>query len=218
MKLIILVILVNIMLSLHFILCWYLISVIAIEDEEHFFFSTEHVFSPDRNWLLFVFLNVAEALRDNVSMQWMCKDHYPGLCMAFLFYFGPSHIHLYIFDLKNSAFCFWCLFFMEFVYPVNLLLVCEHVSKTCPFYCFVITLHSILTLEAQILLMQSGVSEVIYFVEKIFNNSDAAYIASHKFLSMAGVKVVIPEFSFLRTWCRSFWVMKVGICWTFAAG
>eukprot|EP00258_Populus_trichocarpa_P022451 XP_024438470.1 deoxycytidylate deaminase isoform X3 [Populus trichocarpa] len=34
---------------------------------------------------------------------------------------------------------------------------------------------------------QSGVSEVIYFIEK--NNSDMAYIASHKLLSMAGIKV-----------------------------
>lgn len=114
---IILVILVNIMLSLHFILCWYLISLIAIEDEEHVFFSTEHVVIPDRNWLLFVFLNVAEALRDNVSMQWMCKDHYSGICMAFLFYFGPYHIHLYISDLKNSAFCFWCLLFYGICLP-----------------------------------------------------------------------------------------------------
>lgn len=37
--------------------------------------------------------------------------------------------------------------------------------------------------------LQSGVSEVIYFVEKRLNNSDVAYIASHKLLSMAGVKV-----------------------------
>ncbi|XP_061953691.1 uncharacterized protein LOC133676122 isoform X2 [Populus nigra] len=36
---------------------------------------------------------------------------------------------------------------------------------------------------------QSGVSEVIYFVEKNLNNSDIAYIASHKLLSMAGIKV-----------------------------
>lgn len=36
---------------------------------------------------------------------------------------------------------------------------------------------------------QSGVSEVIYFVEKRLENSDIAYIASHKLLSMAGVKV-----------------------------
>ncbi|GMH16732.1 hypothetical protein Nepgr_018573 [Nepenthes gracilis] len=37
-------------------------------------------------------------------------------------------------------------------------------------------------------LPQSGVSEVIYFVEKRFDNSDSCYIASHKLLSMAGVK------------------------------
>lgn len=35
---------------------------------------------------------------------------------------------------------------------------------------------------------QSGVSEVIYFVEKRLN-TDTAYIASHKLLSLAGVKV-----------------------------
>lgn len=42
---------------------------------------------------------------------------------------------------------------------------------------------------------QSGVSEVIFFVEKRFGNPDAAYIASHKLLSMAGVKV-IPSLHF----------------------
>ncbi|XP_030458039.2 uncharacterized protein LOC115678754 isoform X2 [Syzygium oleosum] len=36
---------------------------------------------------------------------------------------------------------------------------------------------------------QSGVSEVIYFVEKRLNNSEVEYIASHKLLSMAGVRV-----------------------------
>ncbi|GFP79898.1 deoxycytidylate deaminase [Phtheirospermum japonicum] len=36
---------------------------------------------------------------------------------------------------------------------------------------------------------QSGVSEVIYYVEKRLDNTDAAYVASHKLLSMAGVKV-----------------------------
>lgn len=36
---------------------------------------------------------------------------------------------------------------------------------------------------------QSGVSEVIYFVEKRSSNPDTAYIASHRLLSMAGVKV-----------------------------
>ena len=35
--------------------------------------------------------------------------------------------------------------------------------------------------------LQSGVSEVIYFIQK--NNSDMAYTASHKLLSMAGIKV-----------------------------
>ncbi|XP_050372510.1 uncharacterized protein LOC126790350 [Argentina anserina] len=36
---------------------------------------------------------------------------------------------------------------------------------------------------------QSGVAEVVYFVEKRLNNPDITYIASHKLLSMAGVKV-----------------------------
>ncbi|KAF3676492.1 putative deoxycytidylate deaminase-like isoform X2 [Capsicum annuum] len=36
---------------------------------------------------------------------------------------------------------------------------------------------------------QSGVSEVIYFVEKRLDGSDTAYVASHKLLSMAGIKV-----------------------------
>lgn len=36
---------------------------------------------------------------------------------------------------------------------------------------------------------QSGVSEVIYYVEKRVDNSDATYVASHKLLSMADVKV-----------------------------
>ncbi|KAE9453644.1 hypothetical protein C3L33_14456, partial [Rhododendron williamsianum] len=36
---------------------------------------------------------------------------------------------------------------------------------------------------------QSGVSEVIYFVEKRLKNSDTAYVASHKLLTLAGVKV-----------------------------
>lgn len=106
------------------------------------------------------------------------------LCMHGIFQsiwtLSYSFIHFWV---KKFCFLFLMLtFFMEFVYPVNLLLVCEHVPKTC--------LYSILTLEAQILLMQSGVSEVIYFVEKRLSNSDAAYIASHKLLSMAGVKVV----------------------------
>ena len=37
--------------------------------------------------------------------------------------------------------------------------------------------------------LQSGVSEVIYFVEKRINNSAHVYVASYKLLSMAGVKV-----------------------------
>ncbi|KAJ8634195.1 hypothetical protein MRB53_027531 [Persea americana] len=43
--------------------------------------------------------------------------------------------------------------------------------------------------ECAKIIIQSGVSEVIYFVEKRFSNPDTAYIASHKLLSMAGVKV-----------------------------
>lgn len=39
--------------------------------------------------------------------------------------------------------------------------------------------------------LQSGVSEVIYYVDKRIGNSDAAYIASHKLLFMAGVKVLL---------------------------
>ncbi|XP_047941346.1 uncharacterized protein LOC125188512 isoform X6 [Salvia hispanica] len=35
----------------------------------------------------------------------------------------------------------------------------------------------------------SGVSEVIYYVEKHLDNPDVAYVASHKLLSMAGIKV-----------------------------
>ncbi|ONI07975.1 hypothetical protein PRUPE_5G150900 [Prunus persica] len=43
--------------------------------------------------------------------------------------------------------------------------------------------------ECAKIIIQSGVSEVIYFVEKQLNNPDVAYIASHKLLSLAGVKV-----------------------------
>ena len=38
-------------------------------------------------------------------------------------------------------------------------------------------------------LLQSGVAEVIYFVEKRLNDSDIAYVASHKLLAMANIKV-----------------------------
>lgn len=38
-------------------------------------------------------------------------------------------------------------------------------------------------------LLQSGVAEVIYFVEKRLNDSDVAYVASHKLLAMANIKV-----------------------------
>ncbi|CAL9247161.1 unnamed protein product [Arabidopsis halleri] len=43
--------------------------------------------------------------------------------------------------------------------------------------------------ECAKIILQSGVAEVIYFVEKILNDSDVAYVASHKLLSMANVKV-----------------------------
>ncbi|XP_030531467.1 deoxycytidylate deaminase isoform X1 [Rhodamnia argentea] len=43
--------------------------------------------------------------------------------------------------------------------------------------------------ECAKIIIQSGVSEVIYFVEKRLNNSQVEYIASHKLLSMAGVRV-----------------------------
>ncbi|XP_037414213.1 deoxycytidylate deaminase-like [Triticum dicoccoides] len=43
--------------------------------------------------------------------------------------------------------------------------------------------------ECAKIIIQSGVSEVIYFVEKRIDNSDHVYVASHNLLSMAGVKV-----------------------------
>ncbi|PON77301.1 Deoxycytidylate deaminase-related [Parasponia andersonii] len=43
--------------------------------------------------------------------------------------------------------------------------------------------------ECAKIIIQSGVSEVIYFVEKRLNDSNVAYVASHKLLSMAGIKV-----------------------------
>ncbi|AES91013.2 putative dCMP deaminase [Medicago truncatula] len=43
--------------------------------------------------------------------------------------------------------------------------------------------------ECAKIIIQSGVSEVIYFVEKKLENSDVTYTASHKLLSLAGVKV-----------------------------
>ncbi|KAK4402425.1 Purine permease 3 [Sesamum angolense] len=43
--------------------------------------------------------------------------------------------------------------------------------------------------ECAKIIIQSGVAEVIYYVEKRLENPDAAYVASHKLLSMAGVKV-----------------------------
>ncbi|XP_062114914.1 uncharacterized protein LOC133828845 [Humulus lupulus] len=43
--------------------------------------------------------------------------------------------------------------------------------------------------ECAKIIIQSGVSEVIYFVEKRLNDVNVAYLASHRLLSMAGVKV-----------------------------
>ncbi|KAG6413322.1 hypothetical protein SASPL_126031 [Salvia splendens] len=43
--------------------------------------------------------------------------------------------------------------------------------------------------ECAKIIIQSGVSEVIYYVEKHLDNPDVAYVASHKLLSMAGIKV-----------------------------
>ncbi|CAK7336719.1 unnamed protein product [Dovyalis caffra] len=47
--------------------------------------------------------------------------------------------------------------------------------------------------ECAKIIIQSGVSEVIYFIEKSLNNSDTAYIASHKLLSMTGQKTSTPD-------------------------
>ncbi|XP_041996362.1 deoxycytidylate deaminase isoform X2 [Salvia splendens] len=43
--------------------------------------------------------------------------------------------------------------------------------------------------ECAKIIIQSGVSEVIYYVEKHLDNPDVAYVASHKLLSMAGIKI-----------------------------
>lgn len=43
--------------------------------------------------------------------------------------------------------------------------------------------------ECAKVIIQSGVAEVIYFVEKSLDNSNVIYVASHKLLSMAGIKV-----------------------------
>ncbi|KAJ4910487.1 Cytidine/deoxycytidylate deaminase family protein [Raphanus sativus] len=43
--------------------------------------------------------------------------------------------------------------------------------------------------ECAKIIIQSGVAEVIYFVEKRLNDSDVAYVASHKLLAMANIKV-----------------------------
>nr|XP_017251710.1 PREDICTED: deoxycytidylate deaminase isoform X2 [Daucus carota subsp. sativus] len=44
--------------------------------------------------------------------------------------------------------------------------------------------------ECAKIIIQSGVSEVVYYVEKRLENSESAYVASHKLLSMAGVKEI----------------------------
>ncbi|XP_042471253.1 deoxycytidylate deaminase isoform X1 [Zingiber officinale] len=43
--------------------------------------------------------------------------------------------------------------------------------------------------ECAKIIIQSGVSEVIYYTDKRVGNSDAAYIASNKLLALAGVKL-----------------------------
>ncbi|XP_010550731.1 PREDICTED: deoxycytidylate deaminase [Tarenaya hassleriana] len=43
--------------------------------------------------------------------------------------------------------------------------------------------------ECAKIIIQSGVAEVIYFVEKRLTKSDVAYVASNRLLSMAGIKV-----------------------------
>ncbi|KAI3512811.1 hypothetical protein L1887_20130 [Cichorium endivia] len=43
--------------------------------------------------------------------------------------------------------------------------------------------------ECAKVIIQSGVSEVIYFVEKSLEKADVIYVASHKLLSLAGIKV-----------------------------
>ncbi|CAH9054684.1 unnamed protein product [Cuscuta epithymum] len=43
--------------------------------------------------------------------------------------------------------------------------------------------------ECAKIIIQSGVSEVVYFVEKRLESCDTTYIASHKLLSMAGINV-----------------------------
>ncbi|KAL2932813.1 Deoxycytidylate deaminase [Bienertia sinuspersici] len=48
--------------------------------------------------------------------------------------------------------------------------------------------------ECAKIIIQSGVTEVIYFVEKSFQNSDKCYIASHKLLSLAGIKASFPSY------------------------
>ncbi|CAN1318282.1 Deoxycytidylate deaminase [Linum perenne] len=50
---------------------------------------------------------------------------------------------------------------------------------------------------------QSGVTEVIYFVEKNMSSSDVAYVASRKLLSLAGVKV---SRSYFLPWKTQFYI------------
>ncbi|GAB2251556.1 hypothetical protein Droror1_Dr00004403 [Drosera rotundifolia] len=72
--------------------------------------------------------------------------------------------------------------------------------------------------ECAKVIIQSGVSEVIYFVEKRIDSSDTCYIASHKLPSIAGVKarkhqLQMPQISikfeepwskiYLLEWCCS---------------
>lgn len=96
----------------------------------------------------------------------MCQDNYSGL-LPILFFVTISKINSWQFfkaKLYNCSELTLCILFL--------------VVHTSVLYGFSYTS-----------VLQSGVSEVIYFVEKRLNNSDVAYIASHKLLSMAGVKV-----------------------------
>lgn len=43
--------------------------------------------------------------------------------------------------------------------------------------------------ECAKIIIQSGVAEIVYFIDKGNYSNDTAYVASRKLLSMAGVKV-----------------------------
>ncbi|RXH96013.1 hypothetical protein DVH24_008513 [Malus domestica] len=48
--------------------------------------------------------------------------------------------------------------------------------------------------ECAKIIIQSGVAQVVYFVEKRLNSPDVAYIASHKLLSLSFVYNVYIQF------------------------